>query len=135
MQIHDKLKAIRQFKGWSQEEMAKKLHYTPKGYAKIERGEVDINITKLARFAKVLEVDLQKLLELNEGNVLNFVESIHANIGIGQCNIVLTEAQCVHELEKTRLLLQERDKEVSYLKEENAQLKEIIKLMKKDHSE
>ncbi|MCK5521541.1 MAG: helix-turn-helix transcriptional regulator [Thiomargarita sp.] len=133
MQIHEKLKVMRLFKGWSQETLAEKLGYSVNGYAKIERGETGINLKKLEIIAKVMDVDLQKLLELNEGNVFNLAENCnHTNLA--QCNILLTETQCVHELEKTRLLLQERDKEISYLKEENKHLKEITELLKKDSS-
>jgi len=37
--VHEQLKAVRIFKGWSQEKMAEKL-----GYAKIERGETGVNL-------------------------------------------------------------------------------------------
>lgn len=132
MQIHEKLKVLRQFKGWSQEKMAEELHCSVNRYARIERGEININTAKLERIAKVLGVDLQKLIGLNESNVFNLAENTHTTTM--QCSIVLSETQCVHELERSRLLLQEREKEIGYLKEENAQLKEIIRLMKKDNS-
>ena len=37
---------------------------------------------------------------------------------------------CAHELEQTRLLLQERDKEIDHLKTENSLLREVLELMK-----
>lgn len=131
MQIYEKLKIMRILKGWSQEELAQKLGYSVNGYARIERGETDINLAKLERIAKVMGLDLQKLLGLNEGNVFNLAENCNPT-NLAQCNILLTETQCAYELEKAHLLLRERDKEISYLKEENNQLKEIIELLKKD---
>ena len=71
MQIYEKLKVMRILKGWSQEELAEKLGYSINGYARIERGETDINLTKLEKIAKTMGVDLQQLLGLNEGNVFN----------------------------------------------------------------
>jgi transcriptional regulator with XRE-family HTH domain len=131
MQIYEKLKVMRILKGWSQEELAEKLGYSINGYARIERGETDINLTKLEKIAKTMGVDLQQLLGLNEGNVFNLAENCNPT-HLAQCNILLTETQCVHELEKAHLLLQERDKEISYLKEENNRLQQIIDLLKKN---
>ena len=130
MQIYEKLKVMRILKGWSQEELAEKLGYSINGYARIERGETDINLTKLEKIAKTMGVDLQQLLGLNEGNVFNLAENCNPT-HLAQCNILLTETQCVHELEKAHLLLQERDKEISYLKGENNRLQQIIDLLKK----
>ncbi|TAN51058.1 MAG: XRE family transcriptional regulator [Methylococcaceae bacterium] len=132
MQVHEKLRVMRQFKGWSQEELAEKIGYSVSGYAKIEHGETDINISKLEKIAEVLGVNLQQLLGLSEGNVFNVAENCHYNLPQG--SIVLTETQCAHELEKSRLLLQERDKEIGYLKQENERLKEICALLKRDNA-
>jgi hypothetical protein len=43
---------------------------------------------------------------------------------------LLTETQCAHELEQTRLLLQERDKEIEHFKTENSLLRDVVDLMK-----
>ncbi len=126
MQLHEKLKVMRLCKSWSQEEMAEKLGYSANGYAKIERGETDIKVEKLSNIADVLGIDLQQLLGLNEKNIFNIID--HSSQGSN--NIYLTETQCVHELEKFRLLLQERDKEIGYLKQEIEHLKELITLYK-----
>ncbi len=122
MQIHEKLKIMRLCKDWSQEEMAEKLGYSANGYAKIERGETDIKVDNLEKIAEVLGVELQQLLNLSEKNIFNIIDSSSPQ-GSNSCNIYLTETQCVHELEKARLLLQERDKEIAYLKELVALLK------------
>jgi transcriptional regulator with XRE-family HTH domain len=127
MRTHEKLRVIRTFRGWSQDEMAEKLGYSVNGYAKIERGETQIKADKLEKIAEAMGVDFQQLLELNEKNVFNIIDN-----GSSQHCIYLTETQCAHELEKSQLLLKERDKEVGYLKEENTRLKEIIALMKKE---
>jgi transcriptional regulator with XRE-family HTH domain len=109
MKIHEKLKAIRLFKGLSQEEMAERLGYSINGYTKIERGEVDLNFTKLEKIAEVMEIDLQKLLGLNEGNILNFVESCNPTNTI-QGNIFLSEARCVHNWKKRNSYLNKKIK-------------------------
>ena len=133
MHIHEKLKVMRHYKGWSQEEMAEKLGYSLNGYAKIERGETNIKVEKLGKFAAIFGVDIEQLLNLNDKNVFNLVESCnHSNISHG--NIVLTETQCGHELEKALLLLQERDKEIENLKQQISQLKQINALLEKHNA-
>ncbi len=128
MKIHEKLRIIRMFKGYSQEEMAEKLSYSLSGYAKIERGEVELSVNKLENIAELMGVDLQKMLGINEGNMFNVAENCtHGNLA--HCTI-LSESQCAHELEKSRLLLQERDKEIENLKQQIEQLKEINMLLK-----
>ncbi|SDY09304.1 Transcriptional regulator, contains XRE-family HTH domain [Allochromatium warmingii] len=133
MQIHEKLKVMRLCRGWSQEEMAEKLGYSANGYAKIERGETDIKVDRLGKIAEAIGVDLQQLLNLNDKNVFNVIEGCHYDNG-SHGNILLTETQCAHELEKYRLLLQERDKEIANLHQQIAQLKEINALLKANAS-
>jgi len=131
MPVHKQLKAVRLLKGWSQEKMAEKLGYSKNGYAKIERGEAGVNLAKIERMAKLLDVDFQELAGMKEGNIFNVVENCtHAHThGNVRYNIVLSETECAHELEKATLLLQERDKQINHLTEENAQLKKIIELL------
>lgn len=129
MQVHEKLKIMRLFKDLTQEEMAEKLGYSLNGYTKIERGETDVTIGKLEKIAEAIGIDLQKLLGLNEGNIFNIAEHCYYNYGVKNV-VFLTESECSQELEKAQMLLQERNKEVDYLKSENALLKEMITTMK-----
>lgn len=130
MQIHEKLKIMRLCKDWSQEEMAEKLGYSVNGYAKIERGETDIKVEKLGKIAEALGIELQQFLNLNDKNIFNIIEHSSPQGNNNTCNIYLTETQCAHELEKVKLLLQEREKEVSYLKREIEHLSELVNLLK-----
>ncbi len=127
MRIHEKLKAVRLLKGWSQEKMAEELGYSIGGYAKIERGENDINMTKLGKIAETMGVDLESLLGLNETNVFQVAENCHyeKTYTFPHGVIVLTEAECAHELEKAKL-------EIEYLKQQNADLRAMINLLKSD---
>ena len=129
MEIHEKLKILRLCKSWSQDEMAEKLGYSLNGYAKIERGETELKVDTLERIAETAGVDLQKLLGINDKNVFNLMENC-PQASQQNSNIYLTETQCAHELEKSRLLLQERDKEIDNLKQQIAQLEEINRLLK-----
>jgi transcriptional regulator with XRE-family HTH domain len=134
MDVHEKIKVMRLFKDLTQEEMAEKLGYASiQGYAKLERGETDPSIGKLEEIAKVLGISLQDLLGLNESNVVHVAgncQHIRYNHSQNVSLTLLTEAQCTNELEQTRLLLQERDKEIEHFKAENGLLRDVVELMK-----
>lgn len=129
MQIHEKLKAIRQCKGWTQEEIAEKLDWAVNSYAKIERGEADIKFDKLRKLAKILGMDVHELVDAEERTVLNFAENQRHSHNF-QGNIFLTETQCAHELEKSQLIIAQKDKEIAWLQKEIGRLEEIIGLLK-----
>ncbi|MDD1608481.1 MAG: helix-turn-helix domain-containing protein [Methylococcaceae bacterium] len=138
MDVHEKIKVMRLFKNLTQEEMAEKLGYAYiQGYAKLERGETDPTIGKLEDIAKVLSISLQDLLGLNDSNIVNVAgncQNTRYNYAQNVNLTLLTETQCAHELDQTRLLLQERDKEIEHLKTENSLLREVADLMKARHT-
>jgi len=111
--------------------MAQKLGIAVSSYAKIERGETDVNVSRLVQIADVFETNVSDLLAVNGHNVFNVLEN-GTNNGrvLSGSNIFLTETECGHELEKVQLLLTEREKEVGYLKEENQRLKEMLDWVK-----
>ena len=109
--------------------MAEKLGYSLNGYAKIERGETHIKVEKLEEIAKVLGIDYRQLLDLNEKNIFNIIESTNV---VTYGNIYLTETKCAHELEKAHIEINYLKRENKYLEEENTRLKEIIELMRKN---
>jgi transcriptional regulator with XRE-family HTH domain len=117
MEVYENIKFIRQFKKWSQEQMAEKLDMSLNGYAKIEQGKVDINLSRLKQIAEIFGVKLEQLVGLNDKNVFNFIENHNQHNTFEQTTYK-------HELEKANLILEQKDKE-------NAYLKEIIELLKK----
>jgi transcriptional regulator with XRE-family HTH domain len=125
-EIYKKIKAMRVLKDWSQEETANRLNLAVSSYAKIERGESDISLSRLAQIAKVMETDLEQLLQLNGHNILNILENCINYGKLQGNNIFLTETECVHELEKLQLLLTEREREIVNLKEQITHLKEML---------
>jgi transcriptional regulator with XRE-family HTH domain len=118
MQVSDKLKFIRHIKHWSQEEVAHRLNISPSAYGSMERGETKLSLKRLEELAKIFEMDFTQLLDSSEKNIFNFgsIEGDHCQ---NWCDHTQSEqvVELKHELEKTRLLLQEREKEVAYLRE------------------
>lgn len=58
METHEKIRLIRELNKWSQEEMAEKLAMSAGGYAKIERGETQLNIPRLEQLAAIFKVEI-----------------------------------------------------------------------------
>ncbi len=125
MRVCEKIKRLRQEKGWSQEEVAHKLEISANAYGSIERGETDVNLSRLEAISEVFEIDTADLFDKKTNVINNFAEvqiqnnqpnwhSIHQS---------LDYLQIKAEFEKSQLLLAEKNKEI-------ALLKEIIELLK-----
>ncbi len=72
MLLHKKIRFLRLNKGWSQETMADKLNMSPNGYGSIERGETNVQISRILQIAKLFEVNASDLFQDIEGkNVFN----------------------------------------------------------------
>jgi transcriptional regulator with XRE-family HTH domain len=133
MKVHEKIRSMRLSKGLSQEDMADKLYMSVNGYANIERGETDVPVSRLEKIAAAFEIELLELFSFGEKNVFYLVAAA-ANYNnynsFNNCenNLQSTDSsseknELEHELEKARLLLQQKDKEIAYLKEINRLIK------------
>ncbi|NJM13299.1 MAG: helix-turn-helix transcriptional regulator [Synechococcaceae cyanobacterium SM1_2_3] len=121
MNVSDKIRFMRQLKGWSQEEMAEKLEMSPNGYANIERGETDVRFSRLEQIADVFGTNLTDLMSFGERNILYFFGDNNRHV----LQTVNTSPETLMvELQKHQILLEQKDKEIQYLKE-------IIDLLKK----
>jgi len=135
MDLPKKLKLIRSLKNWTQEDVADKLEISTHAYAKIERGETDVNFSRLQQIAEVMEIELPLLLGLDEKNVFNLTgdnntqcQKFDNNWNVNSPSTELIE--CKHELEKSNLIIEEREKEIDYLKQQVSDLRKIIDLLK-----
>ena len=118
---------MRTVKGLSQEDIAEKLGISANGYGKIERGETDVQWSRLQKIAEVLGISVKDLITLNDKTFVNL------NLGRDQNNNMASEQsnyEVKYELEKANLLIEQKDKEIILLREQIAQLKEMIELMK-----
>jgi transcriptional regulator with XRE-family HTH domain len=126
MEVHEKIRYLRESKNWSQEEMAEKLNMSPSGYSKIERGETKAAIPKLIKIAEMLEVDLIELIPLDGKNV--YLNNNYSNNG---CHFN-GSAELAFEIQKLQLHLELKGKELALQQREIENLKEIIALLKKE---
>jgi transcriptional regulator with XRE-family HTH domain len=120
-QIGLKIRQLRAVKGWSRQQMADKLDMSVTGYGSIERGECDVAVTRLAQIAETLEITLADLLEWNGRNIFSF----------GDNNKECNNWQFAGRTDETKEILINTQKiEIEYLKQQVAQLQEIITLLK-----
>ena len=59
--------------------MASELGMSLSGYSKIERGEIDLTITKVYKIAEVLNVQVPQILNFDVGQVFNVSNNGHVN--------------------------------------------------------
>jgi transcriptional regulator with XRE-family HTH domain len=62
-----KIRLLRHQKGWSQEEVAKRLDISIPAFSKIETGITDINLSRLEQISALFEMSVVQLLTYNEG--------------------------------------------------------------------
>ncbi len=120
MEVHDKIKVLRQSKDLTQEELAEKLGISATQYGAIERGKTkDLKVSRLKKIAEHLGVELSELFSLNEKGVVNLAcELTHQNNNNWHLDSQANEClELKHELEKYQLIIEQKDKEITYLKE------------------
>jgi transcriptional regulator with XRE-family HTH domain len=138
MELPNKLKLIRTLKNWTQEEVADKLDISSHAYAKMERGEMDINFSRLQKIAEVMDIGLLQLFGLDEKNVFNLMGDQNGDHN-NQCidnnwninSLSNDQMEYKHQLEKFYLMLEQQQKEIDYLKQQINDLRNIIHLLNK----
>lgn len=69
-QVCENIRKIRELSGLTREFVASELNMSPSGYGKIERGEVDLTISRLFQIAEVLNVAPGSLIFLDIPSVI-----------------------------------------------------------------
>ena len=109
-----KIRKIREIRGYKQEYLADQLGMSAKSYGKIESGETSLSISRLQQIAKVLEVDPLDVLSFDEKQMFH-----HCNQpGNGNSNILNS-----YDFAKERELY---ERKIAHLKEEIAFLRGLV---------
>lgn len=131
MNIHSKIKKLREDNHWSQEDMAEKMNMSLNGYAKIERGETKLYLEKLEQIAQIFNIDVVDLMNTNE-KAIYFV--IGENSSHLSSNYYASNEALTIEIEKLKLslthsqqLLEQKENEIQLLKDMIDLLKEYNK--------
>lgn len=63
--VYINVRKIRELKNLTREYVAGEVEMSMSGYSKIERGEVDLTVSKLIKIAKVLDVSVEFILKFD----------------------------------------------------------------------
>ena len=126
MEVHEKIRFLREAKNWSQEDMAEKLNMSISGYSKIERGTTKAYFSKMKQIAEVLDVDLIELIPLDGKNI--YLYSNHTN---GDGCIIGSSAELTFEVQKLQLINQHQHEIIRQKDKEIARLEEMLVMQKK----
>lgn len=69
--VAENIKHYRELKKMTREQVADALQLSLSGYAKLERGEVDISVSKLFKIAEILQVSVPQILNFDATQVFN----------------------------------------------------------------
>ena len=70
-EVVENIKKFRELKNLTREEMADRLEMSLSGYSKLERGNVDLSISKLYKVAEILEVSVSQILNFDASQIFN----------------------------------------------------------------
>ncbi len=119
MSVHEKIKLVRQTKGFTQEDIAEQLGMSPNAYGDIERGDTDVKLSRLLQLAKLFEMKPAELFEPSDKTNINVkVRQNRGGFSINSSN----------EIETHKFIIEQKDKEI-------ALLKRIIELMEAKNTE
>lgn len=126
MLINEKIRFMRQKKGWSQEEMAHQLNMSSNGYGNIERGYTNLSLSKLKKIAELFDENLRDMfLGISDNNTgtqnnQNFC-SLFSDTGQCTLNIYVE-----FNSEKQKLIIVQQSNEIIMLRQINELLKEKV---------
>ena len=82
LKIGNRIRKVREIKGYSQENLASELGMSITGYGKIERDEVSVNMDRLQKISQVLGVGVETIIGFDENVAFNnFNSKIEQQIG------------------------------------------------------
>jgi transcriptional regulator with XRE-family HTH domain len=78
----ENIKKFRELKNITREDLADRLEMSLSGYSKLERGEVELTVSKLYRISEILEVSVSQILNFDASQIFNVKDYGVANVDI-----------------------------------------------------
>ncbi|OOF58841.1 helix-turn-helix domain-containing protein [Rodentibacter genomosp. 2] len=128
MSVNEKIRKIREAKGWSQEQMAENLNMSLNGYTKIERGDSKIYLYKLEQIAHVFNIDVVEMMRSDSKNIcfqINENSYLSTNYYGDNEALMIENERLKLSLSYNQQLLEQKDNEIQLLKE-------MVSLLKQD---
>jgi transcriptional regulator with XRE-family HTH domain len=101
-----KIRLLRHQKGWSQEDVAKRLDISIPAFSKIETGITDINLSRLEQIATLFEMRVVQLLTFNETEqdqkIITELENVHKRLNDRENEVIELQKKVIELFEELR---------------------------------
>jgi transcriptional regulator with XRE-family HTH domain len=85
--LSSNIKKCRELKNFTREHLAAELDMSLSGYSKIERGEIDLTVSKLQKIANVLQVSVSEILDFDANSIFKIQNNIETQSSRKEINI------------------------------------------------
>jgi transcriptional regulator with XRE-family HTH domain len=69
MSLSEKIKELRKDRNWSQETVANKLNISLNSYGALERGEIDIKLSRIEELARIFDIEMSAFFKKKSENL------------------------------------------------------------------
>ena len=101
-----KIRLLRHQKGWSQEDVAKKLDISIPAFSKIETGITDINLSRLEQIAILFDMTVVQLLTFNDSEqdqkFVNELETVNKKLMDRETEVIDLQKKVIELFEELR---------------------------------
>jgi len=101
-----KIRLLRHQRGWSQEDVAKRLDISIPAFSKIETGITDINLSRLEQIANLFEMSVVQLLTFNdteqEQKYVNELETVNKKLLDREIEVIDLQKKVIELFEELR---------------------------------
>jgi len=101
-----KIRLLRHQKGWSQEDVAKRLDISIPAFSKIETGITDINLSRLEQIAVLFEMPVVELLTFSDSDqdqkFFNELESVNKKLMDRETEVIDLQKKVIELFEELR---------------------------------
>lgn len=112
--IHRAIKKYRELRLLTQPQMAEKLNISLKAYQNFENGVTKIDLERLQEVAKILEVSIDDLINLEDGVYINEIKN--NDVGFNNSEITINHRSEI-EKELYERIISDKNIEIAYLRE------------------
>jgi transcriptional regulator with XRE-family HTH domain len=101
-----KIRLLRHQKGWSQEDVAKRLDISIPAFSKIETGITDINLSRLEQIATLFDLSVVQLLTYNDTEqdqkFVNELENVNKRLMDRETEVIDLQKKVIELFEELR---------------------------------
>ena len=129
MKVNDKIRALREYHNWSQEDVAERMNMSKSSYSRLEREESKLDVGKLQKLAAIFQIDIADLIKSDDskGLVCLIAENngSNANYYNGSENLMNEIERIKQALTHTQELVQYKDQIIEHQKKQIALLEQL----------